>query len=81
MYRSLLEIRSRVIAPRLRDMGGGARYTAANHLLQAEWTLGDRSRLRLIANLRGSARARAADGSVLYASIPDAEAIMRPSAG
>ena len=58
LYRSLLEIRSRVIAPRLRDMGEGARYIADDHLLQAESTLGDRSRLRLIANLVEAARER-----------------------
>jgi len=79
LYRSLLEIRSRVIAPRLRGMDGGARYTADSHLLQAEWTLGDGSRLRLIANLAAAARERLVppDGRVLYASIPDAEAILR----
>ena len=60
-------------------MGGGAGYTADDHFLQAEWTLGDRSRLRLIANLVEAARERVAppDGRVLYASISDAEAVLR----
>jgi 1,4-alpha-glucan branching enzyme/maltooligosyltrehalose trehalohydrolase len=82
LYRSLLQTRSREIAPRLRNMGGGARCTGDDHLLQAEWTLGDRSRLCLIANLAEPTRERVVPpgGRVLYASIPDAEAALRDRA-
>jgi len=79
LYRSLLEIRGREIAPRLRDMSGGTRYMIDDLLLEADWTLGDASRLHLIANLAAAACRRVVpvDGRVLYATIPDPESALR----
>lgn len=78
LYRSLLTIRTREVAPRLRDMGRGAGYTVEDRLLRAHWTLGDGSRLHLISNLAAEPRQGFArpDGLVLYASIPAHEAAL-----
>ena len=76
LYRSLLEIRAREVAPRLRNMAGSnARYAVDDRLLGADWTLGDGSRLHLIANLVEAARERMVppQGRVVYASIPNPE--------
>ena len=73
LYRSLLQIRAREIAPRLRDMRGGARYAVDDHLLEADWTLGDGVAAAPDRQPRGAPRrARRAPprGRVLYASIP-----------
>jgi malto-oligosyltrehalose trehalohydrolase len=52
LYRALLALRAREIAPRLPGMIGGARVSRpALHTLRIEWTLGEGSRLELLANL------------------------------
>jgi maltooligosyltrehalose trehalohydrolase len=52
LYRSLLRLRAREIAPRLPGMRSGARFEASTAgLLRVEWTLGDGARLHLLANL------------------------------
>ena len=74
LYRTLLHIRAREIAPRLAGATGGAHYfETAPGLLQVDWTLGDRSRLHLLANLSRDARERRArpPGRVLYTTDPD----------
>ncbi|HTQ77777.1 MAG TPA: DUF3459 domain-containing protein, partial [Burkholderiales bacterium] len=48
--RALLAIRRRHIAPRLAGARGGAQLEILNGALRVEWTLGDASRLRLLAN-------------------------------
>ena len=79
LYRSLLELRAREIAPRLRNTGGRARYAVDDRLLAVDWTLGDGSRLHLTANLAEAARERVDSpaGRILYAGIPDAQAMLR----
>ena len=67
---------AREVAPRLRNMAGSnARYAVDDRLLGADWTLGDGSRLHLIANLVEAARERMVppQGRVVYASIPNPE--------
>ena len=78
LYRSLLEIRAREVAPRLRDMRRSAGYAVDDHLLQAHWTLGDGSQLHLISNLAAESRKRVVPpgGRVLYANIPAPEAAL-----
>ena len=74
LYRTLLHIRAREIAPRLSGTAGGARYLETSPgLLQVDWTLGDGSRLHLLANLSPDARERKAQppGHVLYTTDPD----------
>ncbi len=53
LYRSLLDLRRREIVPRLPGCpGGGASWRMLDkRAFAVEWTLGDRSRLRLLANL------------------------------
>jgi 1,4-alpha-glucan branching enzyme/maltooligosyltrehalose trehalohydrolase len=79
LYRSLLEIRAREIAPRLPGMKGGARYAVDDDLLKADWTLADECRLHLIANLAPAAREHIVPphGRVLYASIPASDSARR----
>ena len=50
-YRELLALRRKHLVPRLAGMAPGGSFTVAGSVLQVEWTLGDRSRLRLAANL------------------------------
>jgi len=50
-YRELLALRREHLVPRLASMAPGGSFTVAGSVLQVEWTLGDRSRLRLAANL------------------------------
>ncbi|HTS53911.1 MAG TPA: malto-oligosyltrehalose trehalohydrolase [Burkholderiales bacterium] len=74
VYRSLLHVRAREIAPRLTGMSGGARFTVtAPTLLSVDWTLGDGCALHLLANLGPDAHERAPrqHGRVLYTSDPD----------
>jgi malto-oligosyltrehalose trehalohydrolase len=74
LYRTLLHIRAREVAPRLAGAGAGARYReAAPGLLQVDWILGDRSRLHLLANMSPDTRERKArpPGRVLYTTDPD----------
>jgi 1,4-alpha-glucan branching enzyme/maltooligosyltrehalose trehalohydrolase len=82
LHRSLLEIRAREIAPRLRGMRGAARYAVDDRVLAADWTLGDGSRLHLIANLAEAAREHIVRprGRVLYASLSEAETALREQA-
>jgi len=82
LYRSLLDIRAREIAPRLRDMRGGARYAVDDRLLAADWTLGDGCRLHLLANLAAVAREHIVppQGRVLYASIAKPETALHEQA-
>ncbi|MBB5048786.1 maltooligosyltrehalose trehalohydrolase [Rhodopseudomonas rhenobacensis] len=53
LYRTLLAIRHREIAPRLKAIGGNAgRFTVLDRLaVRVEWTLADGAQLTLIANL------------------------------
>ena len=71
-YRRLLEVRRSEITPRLRGMRPGGTYAVEGHVVQAEWTLGDGSRLRLAANLAPQASRAVAvpAGTALYASAP-----------
>jgi 1,4-alpha-glucan branching enzyme len=74
LYRSLLHIRAREIAPRLAGMSGGAHFTVtAGALLSVDWTLGDGCVLHLLANLGPDAHEHVPlqNGRVLYASAPD----------
>jgi malto-oligosyltrehalose trehalohydrolase len=71
LYRRLLDLRAREIVPRLIGMrGDGARYHTTGTVLRVEWTLGDATVLRLLANC-GTApapRGSALEGRVLEAS-------------
>jgi maltooligosyltrehalose trehalohydrolase len=71
-YRELLELRRKHLAPRLAGMASGGSFTAAGSVLQIEWTLGDRSRLRLAANLGPAASPPVLlpAGTPIYASAP-----------
>lgn len=72
LHRDLLNIRHRDIIPRLRGIGGGnARYCLLGaNVIQAEWLLGDASRLTLLANLSAEPGTAALPplGQALYAS-------------
>jgi maltooligosyltrehalose trehalohydrolase len=72
LYRSLLELRAREIAPRLRGIAGGARYAVDDRLLAADWKLGDGSHLHLRANLGATTHDHVAapPGRVLYVTTP-----------
>ena len=50
-YRRLLELRRREIVPGLAGMEPGGTFAVRGHAVEVAWTLGDRSRLRLAANL------------------------------
>ncbi len=76
LVRRLLRIRSEAIVPRLAGIGGHAGDAAimGETALRATWTLGDGSRLQLIANLGDpvvDVGSMAVDGKTLYASHPD----------
>ena len=58
LYRRLLALREREIAPRLRAASAGTCLASADGLLAVRWTLGDGSRLHLTANLQDAARTR-----------------------
>jgi maltooligosyltrehalose trehalohydrolase len=51
LVRELLAIRRREIVPRLAGARFGEAHAAANGLLTANWRMGDRTTLRLVANL------------------------------
>ena len=72
LYRRLLELRRREIAPRLAGMRPGGRYTVAGRVVQVEWTLGDRSCLRLAANFAPTESPAVAvpAGTVIHATAP-----------
>jgi 1,4-alpha-glucan branching enzyme/maltooligosyltrehalose trehalohydrolase len=74
LYRTLLRLRAKEIAPRLAGMHGGGRANLTRpHLITGEWSLGDGSVLHLVANL-GRAPADQSPqpaGRVLYTSDPD----------
>jgi malto-oligosyltrehalose trehalohydrolase len=72
-YRRLLAIRNREIVPRLRGMTGfaGSHQVLGAKSVLVEWRLGDRSRLRLIANFADepvSALNGGEGGRILYVS-------------
>ena len=70
-YRSLLALRAREITPRLAQTSGGASWRAIEPgLLAVDWTLGDGSRLHLIANLDDApgSRIQLPAGRMLFAS-------------
>lgn len=50
LVRELLALRHEHIVPRLRGATGGARLEILNGALRVEWTLGDRTRLRVLAH-------------------------------
>jgi maltooligosyltrehalose trehalohydrolase len=76
LVRRLLRIRNEAIMPRLAGIGGhaGDAATIGETALRATWTLGDASRLELIANLGDpvvEVGSMAVAGETLYASHPD----------
>ncbi len=71
LYRSLLALRAREIAPRLAGATGGAQFRIVDPgLLSVRWTLGEGSVLHLTANLDDHPRDRVAlpEGRLLYSS-------------
>jgi maltooligosyltrehalose trehalohydrolase len=71
LYRGLLGVRAREIAPRLRGAAPGTRLAPAEEgLLAVRWQLGDGCALHLNANLQDTARTRVAlpHGQLLYAT-------------
>lgn len=72
LHRELLALRRREIVPRLVGMtGGSARSTLlTGRALRVDWTLGDASRLTLLANFEGARLELAADaeGRLLHAT-------------
>ncbi|PWT72070.1 MAG: malto-oligosyltrehalose trehalohydrolase [Proteobacteria bacterium] len=74
LYRTLLHLRAREIAPRLPGMQAGAMAEVSlPHVLTISWTLADHSVLHLLGNLGSTAlpSARQPPGRVLYTSDPD----------
>jgi 1,4-alpha-glucan branching enzyme/maltooligosyltrehalose trehalohydrolase len=73
-YRGLLEIRRRVIVPRLPGMEGhaGAFETIGPRGLRVAWRLGDRSELTLLANFSAEPLRAAEAGTRVFATSPDA---------
>ena len=70
-YRELLRLRREHIVPRLRSVVAPGRFSVTDpSVLAVEWVLGDRTRLRLLANLGDAPveRVGAPCGQVLYAS-------------
>jgi maltooligosyltrehalose trehalohydrolase len=69
LVRELLALRRRHIVPRLRGAKGGGRLEVLNGVLRVEWTLGDGSRLRLLAHFGPAAATLPplAGGEVIYA--------------
>jgi malto-oligosyltrehalose trehalohydrolase len=78
LVRELLAIRRREIVPRLAGARFGEAHAAANGLLTANWRMGDRTTLRLVANLSERGVSHASPriqgtllwGSALSASMP-----------
>ncbi len=70
LYRKLLALRARDIAPRLRGAAAGVCLASADGLLAVRWELGDGSRLHLTANLQDGARTRVElpAGRLLYST-------------
>jgi malto-oligosyltrehalose trehalohydrolase len=70
LYRALLNLRAREIAPRLREASAGTCLAAADGLLAVRWELDGRCRLHLTANLQDAARTRVElpVGRLLYAT-------------
>jgi malto-oligosyltrehalose trehalohydrolase len=71
LYRELLRLRRVHIVPRLAGMPASGAFTASGRAgLAVHWTLGDRSRLHLVANLSAVAMESVAhpSGEVIYAS-------------
>jgi maltooligosyltrehalose trehalohydrolase len=81
LHRELLALRRSEIVPRLAGMtGGSARQTLlAGRALRVDWTLGDASRLTLLANLDGAPLelAAEAEGRLLHATPENAAASRR----
>jgi len=70
LYRELLALRHRSIVPRLAGMqSGGDFHIEAGGVLRVQWTLGEGSRLHLIANFAATASAPVAmpRGEIVYA--------------
>jgi 1,4-alpha-glucan branching enzyme len=74
LYRTLLAVRARHIAPRLAAMQPGGRYAVLDGRgVAVDWVLGDGSRLHLAVNWSETALdAGPPAGEVIYASHPDA---------
>jgi malto-oligosyltrehalose trehalohydrolase len=73
LYRELLALRHRLIVPRLAAMrSGGDFHIEETGVLRVRWTLGDGSRLHLLANFAATASGPAAlpPGRIVYASTP-----------
>jgi maltooligosyltrehalose trehalohydrolase len=73
LHRELLALRHRVIVPRLGGMQRGGDFRIEDgSVLRVQWTLGEGSRLHLLANFAASASAAAAmpPGQIVYANPP-----------
>jgi maltooligosyltrehalose trehalohydrolase len=70
LCRSLLAVRAREIAPRLREASAGSCSASADGLVAVRWDLGERCSLYLTANLQDSPRTRVdlPVGRLLYAT-------------
>jgi len=81
LYRELLQVRARALAPRLAGMAprGTTVRVLGDRTLQATWTLGDGSTLLLLANLGAApcAGVPAPAGDPLYATGPETAAAIR----
>ncbi|HSG77583.1 MAG TPA: DUF3459 domain-containing protein, partial [Burkholderiales bacterium] len=63
----LLRLRRQHLVPRLAGPRGGGRFACEGALLRVEWTLGDGSRWRLLANFgSGDAESQANAGTPVY---------------
>ncbi|MGP1677460.1 MAG: malto-oligosyltrehalose trehalohydrolase [Burkholderiales bacterium] len=76
LYRELLALRHRLIVPRLAGMKSGGDFRIEGGVLRVQWTMGEGSRLHLMANFAASASAPLTlpPGEFLYASSPLAKA-------
>jgi len=75
LYRELLSLRHRHVVPRLARMRAGGAYSVRDDaLVRVDWTLGDGSRLHLLANLSDApcGGCEVLPGRVIYASTPPA---------
>jgi 1,4-alpha-glucan branching enzyme len=73
LYRELLALRHRLIVPRLSGMrSGGDFHIEETGVLRVQWTLGEGSRLHLVANFAAGASGLTAmpAGQIVYASSP-----------
>ena len=83
LYRELLALRHRVILPRLAGMRSGGSFEIEDGgVLRVRWTLGEGSRLHLVANFAATAShpVRMPPGQIVYASSPLASGIARQAA-